>query len=142
MLDLSWGEMMVIGIVAIIFIGPKELPNALRTVGKWTAKARGMAREFQNSVDDMVRETELAEIKKQVQEFQSGDITRQIEKTIDPTGEISKAMTAPDLPASPMADVAPTPSIPQPLPEPPAAPPPPASVAAPEPTGAPRASVG
>ena len=66
MFDLSWTEILVIGGVAIIFIGPKELPNALRTLGQWAGKARGLAREFQGSVDDMVRESELDEVRQQI----------------------------------------------------------------------------
>lgn len=101
MLDLSWTEILVIGTVAIIFIGPKELPGALKTLGQWAAKARGLAREFQNNVDDMIRESELDKIKNQVDKFGSdlgsgGDLTRQLEQTIDPKGEINKALTPPD----------------------------------------------
>lgn len=100
MFDLSWTEILVIGTAAIIFIGPKELPGALKTLGQWAAKARSLAREFQNNVDDMIRESELDKIKSQVDQFGnnlgSGDITRSIEQTVDPKGEISKAFTPPD----------------------------------------------
>ncbi len=100
MLDLSWGEIMIIGAVAVIFIGPKELPGALRTVGKFVGKARMMAREFQNNVDDMVREAELEEVKKQVTkatDFATGGIAGAIKNAVDPKGELEKAMQAPDL---------------------------------------------
>jgi sec-independent protein translocase protein TatB len=107
MFDLSWTELMVVAVVAIIFIGPKELPNALRLVGKWTGKARAMARDFQNSVDDMVRESELADLKKEFNKIQSGELQREIEKSIDPKGEIAEALSPPVLPSSPMADTAP-----------------------------------
>lgn len=96
MFDLSWTEILVIGTAAIIFIGPKELPGALKTLGQWAAKARALAREFQNNVDDMIRESELDKIKSQVDQLGSGDITRTIEQTIDPKGEINKALTPPD----------------------------------------------
>ncbi len=96
MFDLSWSEILLIGTVAIVFIGPKELPNALRTAGQWAAKARTMAREFQGSVDDMVRESEIASLKNEVEKFGSGDLARQIEQTVDPKGEINQAFATPD----------------------------------------------
>ncbi len=67
MFDLSWGEVMVIGAVALIVIGPKDLPKALRTVGNMTAKVRRMASEFQSQFNDAMREAELNEIRKQVE---------------------------------------------------------------------------
>jgi sec-independent protein translocase protein TatB len=67
MFDLSWGEVMVIGAVALIVIGPKDLPKALRTVGNVTGKVRRMAAEFQSQFNDAMREAELDEIRKQVE---------------------------------------------------------------------------
>ncbi|MGF9758331.1 Sec-independent protein translocase protein TatB [Microvirga sp. 0TCS3.31] len=67
MLDMSWGEIMVIGAVALIVIGPKDLPKALRTVGQMTAKVRRMAAEFQGQFNEAMREAELDEVKKQLQ---------------------------------------------------------------------------
>src|SRR5689334_19442692 len=66
MLDMSWGEVLVIGAVALIVIGPKDLPKALRTVGKMTAQVRRMAGEFQSQFNEAMREAELDEIKKTV----------------------------------------------------------------------------
>jgi Tat protein translocase TatB subunit len=59
MFDFNWGEMMLIGVVALVAIGPKELPRALRTLGQWVAKARRMANEFQNQFHEAMREAEL-----------------------------------------------------------------------------------
>lgn len=70
MFDMSWGEMMVIGTVALLVIGPKELPKALRTVGRMTAKVRSMAGEFQTQFNDAMREAEIDEIRKQFQGVQ------------------------------------------------------------------------
>lgn len=67
MLDMSWGEIMVIGAVALIVIGPKDLPKALRTVGQMTAKLRRMAAEFQGQFNEAMREAELDDVKKQLQ---------------------------------------------------------------------------
>ena len=67
MFDFSWGEVMVIGGVALIVIGPKDLPKALRTVGNMVAKVRRMAGEFQSQFNEAMREAELDEVKKQLQ---------------------------------------------------------------------------
>ncbi|MGO4571436.1 Sec-independent protein translocase protein TatB [Microvirga sp. 2TAF3] len=67
MFDMSWGEVMVIGAVALIVIGPKDLPKALRTVGQVTGKLRRMAAEFQGQFNEAMREAELDDAKRQLQ---------------------------------------------------------------------------
>ncbi|MFM8991029.1 MAG: Sec-independent protein translocase protein TatB [Alphaproteobacteria bacterium] len=99
----DWNELLVIGAAALIFIGPKELPGTLRTLGKFVAKARGMARDFQTNVDDMVREAELDEVKKQVQKLEYGGLEQMIQESVDPKGRIQEALRAPDLSAPPTA---------------------------------------
>jgi sec-independent protein translocase protein TatB len=69
MFDFSWSELLLIGIVALIFIGPKELPGVLRTLGQWMTKIRRMAGDFQNQFHDAMREAELADLKKEVDEM-------------------------------------------------------------------------
>jgi len=69
MLELDWGKLVVIGIVALIVIGPKELPAVLRTAGQWIGKVRRMAAEFQGQFQEAMREAELAELKKQVDQI-------------------------------------------------------------------------
>ncbi|MGL5165286.1 MAG: Sec-independent protein translocase protein TatB [Afipia sp.] len=64
MFDIGWSELVVIGVVALIAIGPKELPGVLRTVGQWMGKARRMAAEFQGQFNEAMREAEMADIKK------------------------------------------------------------------------------
>lgn len=119
MIDLSWGEILVIGAVAVIFIGPKELPGALRAAGKWIGKARMMAREFQNNVDDMIREAELDEVKKQVTTATSvatggiGGIGGAIQNVVDPKGDLQKALAPPDLSLNHTPTPAPTPETTQ-----------------------------
>ncbi|MGO3931048.1 Sec-independent protein translocase protein TatB [Rhodopseudomonas pseudopalustris] len=71
MFDISWTELMVIGVVALIAIGPKELPGVLRTVGQWAGKARRMAGEFQGQFREAMREAEMAELKKSFDEVKS-----------------------------------------------------------------------
>jgi sec-independent protein translocase protein TatB len=67
MLDLSWGEIMVVGAVALIVIGPKDLPKALRTLGKTIGQVRRMAGEFQSQFAEAMREAELDDVRKQIQ---------------------------------------------------------------------------
>jgi sec-independent protein translocase protein TatB len=62
MFDIAPSEMLVVALVAIIFIGPKDLPRVMRFVGQWVGKGRSMARHFRSAMDDMVREAELAEM--------------------------------------------------------------------------------
>lgn len=69
MLELDWGKLVIIGIVALIVIGPKELPAVLRTAGQWMGKVRRMAAEFQSQFQDALREAEMAELKKQVDQI-------------------------------------------------------------------------
>jgi len=66
MLDIGWSEFLVIGVVALIVIGPRELPGALRTAGRYAARARALAREFRDGLDDIARESELKDIEKQI----------------------------------------------------------------------------
>jgi sec-independent protein translocase protein TatB len=69
MFDIGWSELLLIGIVALIVIGPKELPAALRTLGQWMTKIRRMASEFQGQFQDAMREAELAELKKEMDDM-------------------------------------------------------------------------
>ncbi len=98
MFDIGWDEMALIAVVSLIVIGPKDLPVVLRQMGRWTKKAREMASDFQRGIDDMARDTELDELKKQVTKIAEPNLLRQeIEKTLDPTGEMAKAMEVPTL---------------------------------------------
>jgi sec-independent protein translocase protein TatB len=72
MFDISWGKLIIIGVVALVVIGPKELPTVLRTVGLWMGKMRRMAAEFQGQFQDAMREAEMADLKKTFDETTSG----------------------------------------------------------------------
>jgi len=91
MFDIAWSELLLIAVVALVVIGPKDLPNAIYTFGKWVRKARVVAREFQGHIDDMMRETELDELRREALKTRDMNIKKMMEDTIDPKGEVSKA---------------------------------------------------
>src|SRR5437868_4794999 len=68
MFDIGWSELAVIAVVALVVIGPKDLPKVLRTAGYWMRKVRSIASEFQSSIEQMAREADLDELRKQVEE--------------------------------------------------------------------------
>lgn len=111
MFDVDVSELAVIAVVALVVIGPKDLPKVLRIMGKWTRKARQMAGEFQRSVDDMMRESELEDLRKQAQAFNNTNVRSEIEKAVDPKGEMTKALTIESHQAE-MAAQVPPPSAP------------------------------
>jgi len=80
-------ELLVIAVVALVVVGPKELPGLLRSWGKWMAQMRGMASEFRGHVDEMVRQSELDEVKKQLESAPGLDL-----QALDPTREIKSAI--------------------------------------------------
>jgi sec-independent protein translocase protein TatB len=145
MFDIGWSELVVIGVVALIAIGPKELPGVLRTVGQYMGKVRRMAAEFQGQFQEAMREAEMADLKKHVDEMTDtakgftdfdpiGSVRKEIESfTADPIGAATAADASPEAatPATPApvsaeaamasaehADVAIAPEAPQPLSEP------------------------
>jgi sec-independent protein translocase protein TatB len=85
MFDFSWSELLLIGIVALVVIGPKELPGVLRTLGQWMGKVRRMANEFQHQFQDAMREAELADLKKDVESYAKFD-------PLDPLADVKKDM--------------------------------------------------
>ena len=68
MFGVDTSEFIVVAILALIFIGPKDLPNVLRTIGYWVGRARGMARHFTSGIETMMREAELEEMEKKWRE--------------------------------------------------------------------------
>jgi sec-independent protein translocase protein TatB len=95
MFDIGWSEMGIIALVALVVMGPKELPNALRTFSHWMKQLRGMAREFQSGVDQLIREADLEDARKKLQEAQTLNINREIEKVVDPDRALQTALNAP-----------------------------------------------
>lgn len=88
MFDFAWSEILLIGAVALIAIGPKDMPAAIRTVSSMVKKARRMAAEFQTHVDEMVREADLGDVKKAFNEIRNFDLPSALEKHVDPDGSI------------------------------------------------------
>ena len=91
MFDVGWSEMALVLLVALIVIGPKDLPRVARTMGQWVGKGRAMAREFQRALEDMAREAELDKVKNEIEKAGRTNVGKTIEKTIDPSGELGKA---------------------------------------------------
>jgi sec-independent protein translocase protein TatB len=82
-LDAGAEEIAVVAIAALIFVGPKDLPVVLRKVGQFTAKMRGLAAEFRASFDEMARQSELDELRKEVEALRRGDYTQPVRHEID-----------------------------------------------------------
>lgn len=100
MFDIGWTELMVIAVVALVVIGPKDLPKAIYSIGKFVRKARGVAREFQHHVDDMMREAELDELRNQALKARDLNLSRIVEDTVDPKGTLRGAFDPPSLDGS------------------------------------------
>jgi sec-independent protein translocase protein TatB len=95
MFDIGWSELVVIAVVALIAIGPKELPGVLRMVGQWMGKARKMASEFQGQFNEAMREAEMADLKKSFDEVKeaatgltSGNIMTSLQKDVSDAMQI------------------------------------------------------
>lgn len=124
MFDIGWSELVLVGVVALIAIGPKELPGVLRMVGQWMGKARKMAAEFQGQFQEAMREAEMADLKKSFDEvkeaatgFTSNNPLTSLQKDVsdalrvdalDKPAETSTT-TAVDPPSTPTTPEAPTP---------------------------------
>ena len=92
MFDIGWQELFLIGLVTILVVGPKEIPRVLRTVVAAVRRVRGLANDFQRGIDELARETELDEIRKDLEKSATLDLESQLEETIDPKGEMSEAV--------------------------------------------------
>ena len=116
-LDFGMSELLLIGVVALVFIGPKDLPKALRVAGFWVRKARTLSREFQSSVEQMIREAELDEMRQELKKATEIDLDKQFRETIDPTGSLAESLKPPELPKFSDADL-PAAPVPEAQPQP------------------------
>jgi sec-independent protein translocase protein TatB len=103
--DLGMSELLLIGVVALVVIGPKDLPKALRVAGYWVRKARTLSREFQSSVEQMIREAELDEMRQELKKASQIDLESEFRQTIDPTGSLAESLKPPELPKFSDADL-------------------------------------
>ncbi|TCU77112.1 sec-independent protein translocase protein TatB [Bradyrhizobium sp. R2.2-H] len=125
MFDIGWSELVLVGVVALIAIGPKELPGVLRMVGQWMGKARKMAAEFQGQFQEAMREAEMADLKKSFDEvkeaatgFTSNNPLTSLQKDVSDALRVdaldkpaeTPATTAIDPPVTPTAPETPTPA--------------------------------
>ena len=88
MFDIGWQELFVVAVLALIVVGPKDLPRALKTVMRGIKKIRELANEFQSGVDEMAREADIDDIQKTIEGAGDNNIKAQIKSTLDPNGEI------------------------------------------------------
>jgi len=122
MFDIGWSEFALIAVVALIAIGPKELPGVLRTVGQWMGKARKMAAEFQGQFQEAMREAEMADLKKSFDEvreaasgFTSGNLMTSLEKDVSSAlriDDVDKPAAAADSAVSPATSIVEAPATP------------------------------
>jgi len=96
MFDFAWSEFALIGVVAIIFIGPKDMPVAIRSVTNAIKKARKMASEFQTHVDDFVREADLGEVRDNLRDLRGMNVRGRILDAIDGDRSLRDGLKAPD----------------------------------------------
>jgi sec-independent protein translocase protein TatB len=103
--SLGFNEIIILGILALVVVGPKDLPLLFRKLGKWTAKLRGMAQEFRTGFDELARQAELDELKREVQALRRttnlGELAREITKplpTLEDYAGISKPLPTPAVP--------------------------------------------
>ena len=99
MLDIGWTELLTIALLTIIVVGPKDLPRVLRTIGQWTAKARSITREFQNSIDDMARQADVDDIKQELNATAYNNIGT-LDNVIDPSGSAERLFDLPETASS------------------------------------------
>lgn len=92
MFDLGWQEFLLVAIIAVIVVGPKDLPRVVRSVSQWVRKARSMAREFQSSLEEVAREAELDDVRREVQSISKDGIGKSLEKQFDPDGSMRQGV--------------------------------------------------
>ena len=90
MLDIGWQELLLICVIALVVLGPKDLPTAMRTLARVVTKVRGLSREFQSGVADMLREAELDDFKRKVSEGGRVDLGKAVKDAVDPTGTLTE----------------------------------------------------
>jgi sec-independent protein translocase protein TatB len=101
MIDLSWSHILIVLVVALVVVGPKDLPRLMRMVGRWVAKARAMADQFRKSFDEMARQAELDELRTEIEAL----------RRERPFASMEHSLNEPVLPPDPPPDAAPKPEM-------------------------------
>ena len=83
---------MLIAFVAVVVVGPRDLPRVVRSVSTYLRKARSIARDFQSSLEEVAREAELDDLRKEAKSISSGDFEKRVKDWVDPEGETKKEM--------------------------------------------------
>jgi len=130
MFDFAWSEIALIGVVALVAIGPKDMPVAIKAISDTIKKMRRMAGEFQGHVDEMLREANLGEVKSTFDELRGMNVTSAMRRAVDPDGTLRTAFADPfrehpvrpvmtpldqttaETPVTPREAPAPTPAVP------------------------------
>ncbi len=89
MFDIGWQELFIVAVLGLIVVGPKDLPRALRTVMGLVRKGRMLARDFQDGLDEVVREADLDDMKNKIENLSDDDITSKVQDALDPTGGLA-----------------------------------------------------
>ncbi|MDA9437414.1 Sec-independent protein translocase protein TatB [Bradyrhizobium sp. CCBAU 51627] len=120
MFDIGWSELVLIGVVALVAIGPKELPGVLRMVGQWMGKARKMAAEFQGQFQEAMREAEMADLKKSFDEvkeaasgFTGGGLMTSLQKDVSDALRIDALDKPAETPTTTAVEPSATPTTPE-----------------------------
>lgn len=95
MFGLDWSELALIAAVALVVIGPKDLPRVLKTAGQWAARARSMARDFQRSLEEIAQEADLGDVQAGAQRLLNFDLKGEVKRHLDPDGTIAKSLEPP-----------------------------------------------
>lgn len=97
MFDIGWSELLFLGVLAILVVGPKDLPRMMRVIGQYTGKIKAAAREFQRSFDEMARESELKELRKQIAEAKANNPIAQVKDAMaHPLDAVGRALRDPE----------------------------------------------
>ena len=116
MFDLSWSHIGLFVVIALLVLGPKELPNAIRTGAQLLRAGRKLAGEFRGGLDELMREAELDETRRSIKEAMTEGLDKTIGEHVDPAGEIKSSLESPVIETTSPAELSgpPSPALPNP----------------------------
>jgi sec-independent protein translocase protein TatB len=104
--DLSWSHILLLLVVALVVVGPQDLPKLMRKLGQWTAKARGMAEQFRSSFDEMARQSELDELRKEIENLRAMRPLAETEKALNDAVKLPEVSLSPEPAPEPAPEAA------------------------------------